>query len=73
MDLLYGKVGTFMKMLNDVLPRSRTSGEIDRKTIRVYSERNGTFAGTLYAEEDSAPPILELTPNLKFRNRRQYS
>jgi hypothetical protein len=73
MDVLYHKVGTFMKMLNDVLPRTRTSGEVDRRTIKVYQERNGPLSGTVYPEEDQAPPILELTNNLKFRNRKHFS
>lgn len=36
MDFLDHEVGTFMKMLNDVLPRTRTSGEVDKKTMQDY-------------------------------------
>ena len=47
-----------MKILNGFLPRTKTSAAIDRETDNIYHERNGQFAGTLYAEEDIIPPIL---------------
>lgn len=59
LDLLYHKVGTSMKSFNDLIPRTRTSTDIDFRTRMLYSQRNGIFAGTLYAEDDIAPPIKE--------------
>lgn len=38
-----------MKILNGFLPRTKTSSAIDRETNSIYNERNGQFAGTLYA------------------------
>lgn len=47
-----------MKLLNDMVPRTRTSVDIDVRTRMLYNERNGIFAGTLFAEEDKTPPLL---------------
>jgi hypothetical protein len=46
-----------MKMLNDLIPRTRTSTDIDVRTRMIYSKRNGFLSGTLFAEDDFAPPI----------------
>ena len=55
---IYDKIGSAMKDFNDMVPRMRTSTEIDRRTRKLYNERNGALAGTFYAEEDTAPPLL---------------
>jgi hypothetical protein len=41
-----------------MVPRTRTSVEIDRRTRKLYEQRNSIFAGTYYPEEDFAPPLL---------------
>lgn len=47
-----------MKILNGFLPRTKTSTSIDKETKSIYNQRNGSMAGTVYAEEDTIPPLL---------------
>lgn len=51
-------MGGTMKFFNDLIPRFRTSTDIDIRTRMIYSKRNGIFAGTLFAEEDKMPIIF---------------
>lgn len=37
LQTIYQKIGVSMKVLNDALPRSRTSTEIDGRTRSIYS------------------------------------
>lgn len=55
-----------MKGLNDLVPRTRTSTDIDVRTRMLYSQRNGIFAGTLFPEDDSTPPILPFKKTSQF-------
>ena len=57
-DLIYSKIGSAIVGLNDLVPRSRTSTEIDRRTRKLFNERNGDLAGTYEHEEDQAPPFM---------------
>ena len=57
LDVLYHKIGPSMRQLNDLIPRTRTSTDIDFRTRMIYSQRNGLLAGTVFAEEDQTPPI----------------
>lgn len=36
-------------MLNDLVPRTRTSTDIDVRTRMIYSKRNGFLSGTIFA------------------------
>lgn len=47
-----------MKILNGFLPRTKTSTSIDKDTISIYDERHSSLTGTVYAEEDTIPPLL---------------
>jgi hypothetical protein len=47
-----------MKLLNDLVPRTRTSTDIDIRTRMLYTQRNGILGGILFADDDFAPPIL---------------
>jgi hypothetical protein len=47
-----------MKMLNDLIPRTRTTTDIDVRTRMLYSQRNGMLSGILFAEDDYAPPLV---------------
>jgi hypothetical protein len=58
LDVLYHKIGTSMKMLNDLIPRTRTTTDIDVRTRMLYSQRNGMLSGILFAEDDYAPPLV---------------
>lgn len=58
LDVLYHKIGTSMKMLNDLIPRTRTTTDIDVRTRMLYSQRNGMLSGILFAENDYAPPLV---------------
>lgn len=49
-----------------MVPRMRTSTEIDRRTRALFNSRNGRFAGTYSPEEDQAPPILPKNPGKEF-------
>ena len=40
LDVLYHKVGTSMRLLNNAIPRMRTSTELDRRTRKLYNQRN---------------------------------
>lgn len=72
LDLLYHKIGTSMKLLNDLVPRTRTTTDIDVRTRMIYSKRNGLLSGTLFAEDDYAPPILALKPTHNFSEKKVY-
>lgn len=72
LDHLYHKVGTVMKGLNDLVPRTRTSTDIDVRTRMLYSQRNGIFAGTLFPEDDSTPPILPFKKTSQFSEKRLF-
>ena len=72
LDVIYHKIGTSMKLLNDALPRTRTSTEIDRRTRSIYEERNSELAGTLWAEDDFAPVIQEKNPSHKYASKKIY-
>ena len=65
-------MGVSMKSHNDVMPRTRTTGEIDRGTMMKYNENNSSFAGILYPEEDSMPPLLEINPSHVYANKKVY-
>ena len=60
-----------MQLLNDLVPRMRTSTEIDRRTRKIYNDRNGPFAGTYVAEEDTIPALPLTTRHNKF-NKKQF-
>ena len=57
---MWNKVGSSMKVYNDLLATSTTSTSIDKETWSLYAERNAKSAA--YAEEDQAPPFLPNTP-----------
>ena len=61
-----------MKLLNDLVPRTRTSTDIDVRTRMTYSKRNGILSGTVFAEDDYAPPILPLKPVHKWSEKKVY-
>ena len=50
-----------MKTLYELVPRTRTSTDIDFRTGLLHSKRNGLLSGTVFAEDDFAPPILSHT------------
>lgn len=56
--MLYNKIGTGMKILNGFLPRSTTSTSIDKETKSIYNRRHSSLTGTVFAEEDTIPPLL---------------
>lgn len=72
LDVLYHKIGTTMKLLNDLLPRTRTSTDIDIRTQMIYSKRNGPLAGTLFAEEDFAPPLRQQNKTMVYATKKIY-
>ena len=47
-----------MKILNGFLPRTKTSTSIDKDTLSLFNKRHSSLTGTLYAEEDTIPPLL---------------
>jgi hypothetical protein len=47
-----------MKILNGFLPRTKTSTSIDKETRSIYADRHSAYTGTIYAEEDTIPPLL---------------
>lgn len=58
-----------MKALNDALPRSRTSGEYDRKTMFTYFMRNyiDTEVG-----DDHMPPLMQKNATHKYASKKMY-
>ena len=69
LQLIYDKIGSGMGGFNDMVPRTRTSTEIDRRTRQLYAERNGSWAGTYYPEEDEAPPLLPQNLTTQFSKK----
>ena len=61
-----------MKALNDCIPRSVTSTEIDRRTRKIYSQRNGPFAGILYAEDDFAPMLRDKNRSHDYNSKKVF-
>ena len=61
-----------MKSLNDAIPRTRTSTEIDRKTRQIYNQRNGNLAGIIYAEDDFAPPIRDKNKSHDYGSKKIF-
>lgn len=57
---MWNKVGSSMKVYNDILATSTTSTSIDKETWSIYAERKEKNADS--AEEDQAPPFLPNTP-----------
>lgn len=55
---MWGKIGSSVKLFNDLVPKSVTSSNIDKDTYNLYQSRNGIFTGILDAEEDSCPEII---------------
>ena len=72
MDVLYHKIGPAMRMLNDLIPRTRTSTDIDFRTRMIYSKRNGFLGGWLFAEEDRTPPISLAKKIDKYEEKKIY-
>lgn len=66
-------MGATMKFFNDLIPRFRTSTDIDIRTRMIYSKRNGIFAGTLFAEEDKTPIITKESPHLNMTEKKIYA
>ena len=58
---MFSKVGSTMKMYNDMVAIGTTSTSLDKDTWQTYSERNSRMAGIWAPEEDQAPPILPNT------------
>lgn len=57
-----------MKILNGFLPRTLTSTSIDKETVGIFNERHSSLTGTVYAEEDTIPPLLpKNTATTKFK------
>lgn len=61
-----------MKSLNDCIPRTTTSTEIDRRTRSIYNNRNGDFAGILYAEDDFAPMIRDKNRSHDYQSKKIF-
>jgi len=61
-----------MKLLNDLLPRTRTSVDIDVRTRMIYSQRNGILAGKLFADDDFAPPIRPQNKSHSYADKKTY-
>jgi hypothetical protein len=55
---MWAKVGSNIKLYNDMLSKSTTSTNIDKDTWELYTRRNSVCTGTSYPEEDQAPYIL---------------
>ena len=72
MEKLDKKYGPDMKILNDALPRTRTTREIDRRTQQLYNERHSFLTGKLFSEEDLTPPILISHPARNYMNKKLY-
>ena len=72
LDHLYHKIGTTMKGLNDLVPRTRTSTDIDVRSRMLYSQRNGIFAGILFPDEDSTPPLEGIKKYQIHEEKRTY-
>jgi hypothetical protein len=51
-----------MKGYNDMVSKWTTSTSLDKDTWKVYAQRNSSWAGCCYPEEDQAPPFLLETP-----------
>ena len=58
---MFSKVGTTMKMYNDMVALGTTSTSIDKDTWQTYEQRNSRIAGVWAPEEDQAPPFLPNT------------
>lgn len=52
-------------MYNDMLSRKTTSTNLDKDTWEIYAGRNCGATGVYFPEEDQAPPILNLTSDMK--------
>lgn len=61
-----------MKLLNDLLPRTRTSVDIDVRTRMIYGQRNGFLAGKLFAEDDFAPSIRPQNKTHNYAEKKSY-
>jgi hypothetical protein len=61
-----------MKQLNELIPRTRTSTDIDLRTRFEYFKRNGIFSETLFAGDDFAPPILTKRKHHKYDSKNIY-
>jgi hypothetical protein len=72
LDALYHKIGVSMKLLVDLVPRTRTSTDIDVRTRMIYSQRNGLLSGTFFAEDDFAPPLLEKNKTHVYETKKIY-
>lgn len=59
---MWSKVGSGMKMYNDLLATSTTSTSLDKDTWELYAQRTSRNAGLEFPEEDQAPPFLPNTP-----------
>lgn len=59
---MWSKVGSGMKMYNDLLATSTTSTSLDKDTWELYAQRTSSSAGCEFPEEDQAPPFLPNTP-----------
>ena len=59
---MWSKVGSGMKMYNDLLATSTTSTSLDKDTWELYAQRTSSSAGREFPEEDQAPPFLPNTP-----------
>lgn len=55
-----------------MIPRTRTSTDIDVRTRMIYSQRNGLLSGTLFAEDDFAPPLLEKNKTHIYETKKIY-
>lgn len=69
LDVLYHKIGISMKSLNDALPRSRTSGEMDRYSMFTYFKRNYVNPED---GDDFNPPLLKKNKTYNYANKKIY-
>lgn len=72
LDALYHKLGPSMKLLNELIPRTRTSTDIDIRTRMLYSQRNGFLAGTVFPEEDHTPPVLNKNITHSYESKKIF-
>ena len=59
LDTVEKRIGLNVKDLNDVLPRFWTAQEVNRRTVKLYNQRNSIFAGWLYPYEEAAEPLVD--------------
>lgn len=62
-----------MKFLNDLIPRFRTSTDIDIRTRMLHSKRHSILTGTILAEEDKTPLIVKESPHLVYVEKKIFA